>query len=241
MILYPAIDILDGRAVRLVQGRFEDRTVYAPDPLNAATTWVRAGARFLHVVDLDGARTGAPVHLDQLARIARAAGVPVQYGGGLRSPEAIEAALAAGAARVVVGTAAHRDPELLDAAIAVHGERLAVAVDVRDGRVSADGWADSTELPGEDLIDRLGGQGVQTIVYTNVDRDGMLGGPDLAEVTRIASAVRGQLIYSGGIAELSDLEQLAALGARRLGGVVVGKALYERRFSVADGQAALGG
>jgi phosphoribosylformimino-5-aminoimidazole carboxamide ribotide isomerase len=243
VILLPAIDILDGRAVRLVQGRFEDRTVYADDPLAAARDWVQDGARWLHVVDLDGARKGAPVNLDHLRRIAAEAGVAVQFGGGLRSIEAIDAALAAGAARVVIGTAAFRDPALLDAALAVHAERIVVGVDVRGGRVAAAGWTQTIGEPPEEAIARLRDQGVATIVYTNVDRDGMLEGPDLAEVRRVASLSDLDLIWSGGIARVEDLAALAQASTTSptLAGVIVGKALYERRFTVADGVAALEG
>ena len=243
MILFPAIDILDGHAVRLVQGRFEDRTVYADDPLEAALEWVRDGARWLHVVDLDGARAGEPVNLEHLRRIAREAGVPVQAGGGLRTKRATDDALAAGAARVVVGTAAFRDPAMLAATLAAHGDRVAVGVDVRGGEVAAAGWTQSTQQSPEDAIARLRDEGVATIVYTNVDRDGMLEGPDLDEVARIASLSDLELIWSGGVARAEDLRGLAEAAATSptLAGVIVGKALYERRFTVAEAIAALGG
>jgi len=237
--LYPAIDILDGRAVRLVQGRFEDRTVYHDDPLDAARAWVQAGAQALHVVDLDGARGGAPVNLGHVERIAAACEVPVQLGGGLRTGAAVAAALGAGADRIVIGTAAYRDPAMLDAALAAHGaQRVAVAVDVRGGRVSAAGWTERTELTAGEVIARLATQGVRTVIYTDVDRDGMLAGPDLGEVRAIAAAVEGDLVYSGGIGGVEDLAGLAGVGAP-LTGVIVGKALYEGRFTVAEGNAAL--
>jgi phosphoribosylformimino-5-aminoimidazole carboxamide ribotide isomerase len=238
VILYPAIDILDGRAVRLTQGDFDARTVYRDDPVEAARTWVDGGARRLHVVDLDGARTGRPVNLGALERIAGELGVPVQCGGGLRSREAIDAALAAGAARVVVGTAAYRDTALLDAALAAHGDAVAVAVDVRGGRVSVAGWTEDAGEAPAGVLERLGGRGVRTFVYTDVDRDGMLAGPDVAAVERLAAAAPGRLVYSGGIGALAHLEALAGLP---LDGVIVGKALYEGRFTVAEGQRALGG
>jgi phosphoribosylformimino-5-aminoimidazole carboxamide ribotide isomerase len=241
MRLYPAIDILDGRAVRLVQGRFEDATTYHDDPLEAARSWVQAGAKALHVVDLDGARSGEPRSIEHLRRIVAGTGVPVQYGGGLRTAEAVRAALEAGAERVIIGTAAFRDVDFLDDALATHGERVWVAVDVRGGHISTAGWTQTTTLPPEEAITRLGDRGVRSFVYTNVDRDGRLEGPDLDEVRRIAGAVRGRWIYSGGIGAREDLEGLYALRQVNLAGVVVGKALYERRFTVAEGQAALGG
>lgn len=239
MLLYPAIDILDGRAVRLRQGHFEDATVYHDDPLDAARLWLEAGARALHVVDLDGARSGAPANLDHVARIAEEAGVPVQLGGGLRSAASVAAAFAAGVQRVVIGTAAYRDPEFLDEVVALHGQAVAVAVDVRGGKVSAAGWREETDLGAPEVIERLARQGVETVIYTNVDRDGMLEGPDTAEVREIAAVTAGSLLYSGGIGSLADLVALAALGPDGLDGVIVGKALFERRFSVAEGQAAL--
>ena len=239
MILYPAIDILEGQAVRLVQGRFEDRTVYHDDPLEAAKSWVRAGARFLHIVDLDGARAGEPASIDHLERITREVGVPVQYGGGLRSLPAVREALRAGAERVIVGTAAFRDIDFLDDVVAAYAHRVMVSVDVRGGFISTAGWTQTTQMPAPDAIRRLTSRGVRSFVYTNVDRDGKLEGPDLDEVREVAETVRGRFIYSGGIGKLEDLEALAKLRQVNLSGVISGKALYEGRFTVAEGQAAL--
>jgi phosphoribosylformimino-5-aminoimidazole carboxamide ribotide isomerase len=236
--LYPAIDIRDGRAVRLRQGRFEDQTVYADDPLEAARAWVDAGARRLHVVDLDGAREGRPLALEHIERIAGQLGVPVQCGGGLRELESIEAALAAGAVRVVLGTAAHRDPDLLASALDGYGNRVAVAVDVRDGRVATEAWTQTGEADAVAAVTEMARRGVSTIVYTDADRDGMLEGADLEQV-RAAAAAAGEadFVYSGGIGALADLE---ALTGEPIAGVIVGKALYERRFTVAQAQVSLG-
>jgi phosphoribosylformimino-5-aminoimidazole carboxamide ribotide isomerase len=239
VILYPAIDILEGQAVRLVQGRFEDKTVYDDDPLEAARSWVAAGARFLHVVDLDGARSGEPRSIEHLRGIATGTGVPVQYGGGLRSLTAVREALRAGAERVVVGTAAFRDVDFLDDILGAFGPRVVVSVDVRDGMISTSGWTQTTQMPAADAIRRLGDRGVRSFVYTNVDRDGKLEGPDLDEVERVAEAVRGRFLYSGGIGGLEDLQRLAELRRVNLAGVIVGKALYEGRFTISEGQAAL--
>jgi len=238
--LYPAIDILGGSAVRLVKGDFSAKTVYDSDPLAAARGFTEAGARLLHVVDLDGAKTGGPVNLEHLRRICGELGVSVQYGGGLRSSEAVSDALQAGAARVILGTAAFTDPDLLARALDAHGpERVLVSVDVRGGRVATAGWTESTALETAEVLERLHASGVRDLVYTNVDRDGMLEGPDLEEVTLVAAAVRGSVVYSGGIGRLSDLEGLAGLRQASLEGVIVGKALYERRFTVAEALAAL--
>jgi phosphoribosylformimino-5-aminoimidazole carboxamide ribotide isomerase len=238
--LYPAIDILGGNAVRLVKGDFDAKKIYDQDPLSAARGWTEAGARFLHVVDLDGAKTGAPVNLAHLRQIAGELGVPVQYGGGLRSLQAVDDALSAGAARVILGTAAFTDPGLLASALDAHGaERVLVSVDVRGGHVSTAGWTETTELSTEAVLESLQSAGVREFVFTNVDRDGMLEGPDLEEVRAVAAAVHGRVVYSGGIGRLEDLQGLADLQEASLEGVIVGKALYEERFTVAEALAVL--
>jgi phosphoribosylformimino-5-aminoimidazole carboxamide ribotide isomerase len=239
VILYPAIDIAGGRAVRLVQGDFDAQTVYADSPLAAARAWVQAGAEHLHVVDLDGARLGTPQNLHHLEQIVAELGVPVQYGGGLRSVDAVADAIAAGASRAILGTAAFRDAAFLDACVARFGAQIVVSIDTRGGFVSTAGWTETTELPAGEVIAGMQERGVSTFVFTNVDKDGLLGGPDLEEVRAIAQLVRGSLMYSGGIGRREDLEALAGLGEATLGGVIVGKALYERRFTVAEGIAAL--
>lgn len=240
MILYPAIDISEGKAVRLAQGEFDAKTVYDADPADAARRWVQAGARVLHVVDLDGARSGSPANLEHVRRIA-ATGVPVQVGGGLRSIDAIRDAFEAGAAKVVLGTAAYSDVDFLDEAVSEWAERVTVSVDTRGGMLAAAGWTEQTQIPAESVIERLWHRGVRSFVYSSIERDGMMTGPDLDEVSRIAQAVRGRFIYSGGIASVADLEALAGLRQVNLAGVIVGKALYERRFTVQEGQAALSG
>jgi phosphoribosylformimino-5-aminoimidazole carboxamide ribotide isomerase len=239
MILYPAIDIMDGKAVRLVEGRFEDSTTYHDDPLDAARSWVDAGARFLHVVDLDGARSGEPKSLDHLRRIVQGTGVPVQYGGGLRNVGAVREALRAGAERAIVGTAAFSDIDFLDDIVTAFGPRIVVSVDVRDGMIATSGWTQTTQMPAEAAIHRLTARGVRSFVYTDVSRDGKLNGPDLDGVRRVADAVRGRFLYSGGIGSLEHLQALAKLRKVNLAGVIAGKALYEKRFTVAEGQAAL--
>ncbi|HEY5192438.1 MAG TPA: 1-(5-phosphoribosyl)-5-[(5-phosphoribosylamino)methylideneamino]imidazole-4-carboxamide isomerase [Solirubrobacteraceae bacterium] len=240
MNLYPAIDMLGGKAVRLTKGDFDAKKVYDEDPLSAASGWVQAGARMLHVVDLDGARDGAPANIAHLRRIASELGVPVQFGGGLRSMTAVESVLEAGVERVILGTAAFTDPDLLERALAEWPGRVLVSVDVRGGRVATEGWTETIDGGIEDVIARLAERGANELVYTNVDRDGMLEGPDLKEARRVAAAVSGSFVYSGGIGALADLEGLAGLNATTLTGVIVGKALYERRFTVAQAQAALG-
>jgi phosphoribosylformimino-5-aminoimidazole carboxamide ribotide isomerase len=240
MILLPAIDILEGKAVRLTKGDFDAKTVYDTDPLDAAHRWVEQGARALHIVDLDGARAGAPANLDHVARIANSLGVPVQVGGGLRSIGSVVDAVKAGAARVVLGTAAFTDVDFLDEALAVYGERVAVSVDGRGGMLATSGWTEQTSIPVESVIERLGGRGVHRFVYSSIDQDGTLTGPDLDAARRVAEAVRGTFVYSGGISSRDDLRALAGLRQVNLSGVIVGKALYEGRFTVAEAIAALG-
>jgi phosphoribosylformimino-5-aminoimidazole carboxamide ribotide isomerase len=241
VILYPAIDISDGKAVRLVQGDFDAETVYADSPLEAARAWVQAGARYLHIVDLDGARTGAPQNLHHVERIAGEVGVPVQVGGGLRSVQAVRDAVGAGATRVILGTAAFTDVDFLDEVVAEFAERTVVSVDTRGGFVSTEGWTETTDMPAVELIARMQDRGVRSFVFTDVDRDGMLEGPDLDGVRRVADVVRGRFMYSGGIGRREDLAALAALRQVNLTAVIVGKALYEGRFTIAEGQAALDG
>jgi phosphoribosylformimino-5-aminoimidazole carboxamide ribotide isomerase len=238
--LYPAVDILGGKAVRLVQGDFDRERVYDADPLEAARRWVDAGAGRLHVVDLDGARAGRPVNLDQLERIAGSLDVAVQYGGGLRRAEDALAAIEAGADHVVIGTAAFTAPELLERLLGESPERVAVAVDVRDGQVATRGWVERTGLQAPEAVARLATSGVRRFIYTSVDVDGTLSGPALDDFVEVVEADgASEFLYSGGIGSLGDLRALSALALEPLVGVIVGKALYEGRFTIEDARAAL--
>jgi phosphoribosylformimino-5-aminoimidazole carboxamide ribotide isomerase len=243
LILYPAIDIRGGRAVRLVQGDYSRETAFDDDPLAAAERWLAQGARALHVVDLDGARAGTPQNLEHVARIAGVATVPVQVGGGLRDAEAVEAALATGIERVVLGTAALTEPALVEALVAEYGgSRVVVAADSRRGRVAVEGWERESELGAAELVAELGDRGVGTFLFTPVEVDGTLGGPAVEELQKVAHAaarVGAGLLYSGGVGSVDDLRALAGLRHEAVKGVVVGRALYEGRFTVAEGQAAL--
>jgi phosphoribosylformimino-5-aminoimidazole carboxamide ribotide isomerase len=239
LILYPAIDIRDGRAVRLIQGDYERETAYDDDPVMAARRWAEEGARWLHVVDLDGARVGEPVNLEHARRIVAAVNVPVQLGGGLRDSKKVEDAISSGAERVVLGTAAVRDPEMVEAIAAAHGDRVVASVDSRSGKVAAEGWTESSDLGTGEVVTALSERGIRRFVYTPVDVDGLMEGPDLDSLREVAKATESELIYSGGVGSLDDLRALAGLGIENLGGVIVGRALYEGRFSVAEGEAAL--
>jgi phosphoribosylformimino-5-aminoimidazole carboxamide ribotide isomerase len=237
MILLPAIDIIDGKAVRLERGDFAQRTDYDADPLDAARRWVEAGARALHIVDLDGARTGSPANVEQIGRIASRLDVPIEVGGGLRSLDPIRRVAAAES--LILGTAAFRDPNFLDAAVAAYPHRIVVSVDAREGRVATAGWTEQTELTVTDALAALQARGVERFVYSSIDRDGMLAGPDLDGARAVAGVVAQTFVYSGGVGELSDLEALASLREPKLSGVIVGKAIYEQRFGVGEAQALL--
>ena len=244
MILYPAIDIRGGRAVRLVQGDYDRETAFDADPLDAASRWLEQGARALHVVDLDGARAGAPVNIEHVERICEAASVPVQVGGGLREAGDVAAVIAAGASRAILGTAALSDPALVEALAAEHGERIVVAADARSGAVAVEGWERETGAGVADVIADLARRGVSRFVFTPVEVDGTLEGPglpELAAAAEAASAVGAELTYSGGIGTLEHLSELGAAAPPAVGGVIVGRALYEGRFTVAEGERALNG
>ncbi len=244
MILYPAIDIRDGRAVRLIQGDYDRETAFDADPLDAARRWVEQGAQALHVVDLDGAREGAPVNIEHVARICEAVDVPVQVGGGLRQAGDVESILGAGAQRAILGSAAVADPALVEALVADHGERIVVSADARGGAVAVEGWERPTETTSADLISQLGARGVRRFVFTPVEVDGTLEGPGVEGLRAAAGAAAdadAELVYSGGIGSVEHLRELAALGLPALTGVIVGRALYEGRFTVGEGEAALAG
>jgi phosphoribosylformimino-5-aminoimidazole carboxamide ribotide isomerase len=241
LVLYPAIDIRGGQAVRLLRGDYARETVYDADPAEAAARWAGEGAEFLHVVDLDGAKAGRPANLAAIEAVSRAAPCPIQVGGGLRDAESVAAVLRTGAERVVIGTAALRDPEFLDAMLAAHGERVVVSVDARGGEVSLSGWTEGTGRDVAEVVGGLGRRGVTRFLCTEIDVDGTMKGPAVPELARIAAATQSQVIASGGVGTLADLEVLAQLrtAAPNLEGAIVGRALYERKFTVAEAIAAL--
>jgi phosphoribosylformimino-5-aminoimidazole carboxamide ribotide isomerase len=241
MELFPAVDIRDGKAVRLTQGDYAREHVYNEDPLDAALAWVEGGARWLHVVDLDGARSGERSNIQHLRRIAEGAGVPVQYGGGLRSIPAIQDAVEAGAERVILGTAAFQDRDFLLESVQLFGRRVVVSVDSREGKVAAAGWTQETTIAAADAVRAMADDGVQVFVHTDIDRDGMLGGPNLAslvELCRVAPEAR--FIASGGVGDIDHVAAVADAGQPNIEGVIVGTALYESRFTVQEALAVLG-
>jgi len=228
----PAIDLQGGRCVRLVQGDFERSTVYGDDPSSMARRWEGSGAGRIHVVDLDGAKEGGPRQLATVAEIVKAVRVPVQLGGGLRTVEDIEAALALGVDRVMVGTRAIEAPEFVDEALARFGARLGIGIDARDGRVAVRGWVDVSDVDALDLARSMAERGIKTIVYTDIGRDGMLIGPNVEAMRRMAEAVpEVGVIASGGVAQLADILELAQTGTV---GVIVGKAVYTGNVDLAE-------
>jgi phosphoribosylformimino-5-aminoimidazole carboxamide ribotide isomerase len=241
LILYPAIDIRGGAAVRLLQGDYERETAYDSDPVDAALRWAEEGAHYLHVVDLDGARAGEPVNLKTVRRIAEAVPFPIQVGGGLRDADCVANVLRAGAERVVIGTAALRDPEFLDEMLAHYGDRIVVSVDARDGKVSLAGWTKTSDLDAVEAVAALTGRGVERFLCTAIEVDGTMEGPALDELNRIAAATPAWVIASGGVGNLSHLETLAREAAPNVEGAIVGRALYEEKFTVADAITALKG
>ena len=231
----PAIDLRGGRVVRLQQGDFDRETAYSDGPVDVATRFADAGARWLHVVDLDGARAGTPVHGDVLRAIVSAVGdrVHVEVAGGLRDEAAVASVLAFGAARAVVGTAALRDPEFAGRLIATHGpDRIAVSIDVREGQAIGQGWVTTAQsIDALEAVRGFANVGIEVFEVTAIDRDGLLEGPDLALYERILGMSRGSVIASGGIASLLDLHTVRAVGCR---GAIVGRAFYEDRLDLRE-------
>ena len=234
--ILPAVDLQGGKCVRLRQGRADDATVYGDDPAEQAREWVRQGATWLHVVDLDGAFQGHPAHLEVIRRMVAAAGIPVECGGGLRTDADLDALLARGVRRAILGTRALERMEELAALAAKHGDRLAVGIDARDGRVQVKGWTETSRTTAVELARRAAGAGVRTIIYTDTATDGMLRGPNVDGNAELCDAVGPacQVIASGGISSADDIRRLRALNRPNLAGAIVGKALYEGRVTLAD-------
>ena len=235
MIILPAIDLKDGKCVRLRQGRAEDVTVYGDDPAQQARDWREQGGQELHVVDLDGAFAGTPKHAEVIRRIIEAFGGPVEVGGGIRTPEALNAVIEAGAARAIIGSAALDDPEFLASAVELYGERIAVGIDARNGFVQTKGWVETTQVKATDLAEAVAKAGVKTIIYTDTATDGMLGGPNLTQMAAICDAAPTcRITASGGVSSPYDVANLKALERANLRAAIVGKALYDGRTTLRD-------
>ena len=235
MVIIPAIDLKDGKCVRLRQGRAEDVTVYGDDPAEQALDWREQGAQELHVVDLDGAFDGAPRHMEEITSIIKAFGGLVEVGGGIRTAEALAAVLEAGAARAILGSAALEDPAFLARAVDLWGDRIAVGIDARDGFVQTKGWVETTAVRATDLAAAVAKAGVKTVIYTDTATDGMLGGPNLTQMAAICDAAPlCQITASGGVSSTYDIENLKGLGRKNLLAAIVGKALYDGRATLRD-------
>jgi phosphoribosylformimino-5-aminoimidazole carboxamide ribotide isomerase len=241
--LYPAIDLRDGNVVRLYKGDFDAETVYGDDPVSVARAFQDAGSQWVHVVDLDAAKTGQPRNREVIAGIVNALTVPVQSGGGVRDHESAVALLRTGVERIVIGTAAHEQPELVEQLAAEFPGRIAVGLDARNDVVATRGWVEGSGVTTLDLVRRFEDVGVAAFIVTDIERDGTLGGPDVSGLTEIVRATAVDVIASGGVGGLDDLRKLAAVqvDGKRLAGVIAGKAIYEKKFTVADAVTALKG
>jgi phosphoribosylformimino-5-aminoimidazole carboxamide ribotide isomerase len=234
MLIIPAIDLKDGRCVRLFQGEMDKETVYFENPVEAARHWVDEGATFLHIVDLNGAVEGRPVHTNEIAAICQQSGLEVELGGGLRSLDAVETALKLGVSRVVIGTAAYDSAEFLRSLCKKFPHKIVVGIDARQGKVAVKGWKETTSMDAVELAKRCEQDGASLIIYTDISRDGTRQGVNVEETVKIARSVKVPIIASGGVATLDDIRQLIPLEQEGVEGVIVGRALYVRAFGLRD-------
>jgi phosphoribosylformimino-5-aminoimidazole carboxamide ribotide isomerase len=234
LLVIPAIDLSEGRCVRLVRGDMSRKTVYSDDPAGMARKWAAEGAELIHVVDLDGAVSGERAGAEALADICAATDVPVEVGGGIRSIQDIRTVLGLGARYAIVGTAALRHPEMLAEALEAFPETIIVGIDARDGQVAVQGWTEATEVSAVGLATKMEKIGVRRIIATDINTDGVLTGPNLAAMRAMAEAINIELVASGGVSSLTDIRALAALESLGVVGCIVGRALYEGAFALAD-------
>ncbi|MCH8499882.1 MAG: 1-(5-phosphoribosyl)-5-[(5-phosphoribosylamino)methylideneamino]imidazole-4-carboxamide isomerase [Marinobacter sp.] len=238
MLIIPAIDLKDGKCVRLRQGRMDDSTVFSDDPVDMAARWVDAGARRLHLVDLNGAFAGEPVNGEIVQAIARKfPNLPIQIGGGIRSADIIEAYLSAGVQWVIIGTKAVKEPEFVTEMCQQFPGHIIVGLDAKDGRVATDGWAEVSEVMAVDLAKRFAHDGVESIVYTDINRDGMMQGVNVEATVALAEQGGIPVIASGGVTNMDDIHQLAKVAPRGILGAITGRAIYEGTLDVAEAQA----
>ena len=234
MLIIPAVDILEGNAVRLTQGDYQKQKKYSMFPEEMALKWQDAGAQYLHVVDLDGAKKGALANIFTIKRIVDAINIPIEVGGGIRKMSDIENLLDIGVERVIIGSAAVEDPEFVMEAAENFGEQVIVGIDARDGVVVVHGWSDSGEMQATELAARIGDYGISTIIYTDIARDGMLQGIDAAQVAEIAEHAGIDVIASGGVTSLDDIKNLKSYEDAGIVGAIIGKALYENKIDFAE-------
>lgn len=238
MILYPAIDIRNGKAVRLVQGNYDKETVFDTDPLEAAQRWQRGGAEWIHIVDLDGARDGVRSNAEVVARIRESVNCRIQLGGGLRSMEDIESVARLGVDRMVIGSAAVADPGFVEEAVSVFGDRIAVGMDARNGMLATHGWVEQSDFSAIEAAHRFADIGLKHIIFTDIGRDGKLEGPNITALMEMNQVANCDVIASGGISSLDDIERVRRI---RCAGVIVGAALYHKRFTIDEALRVAGG
>ena len=237
MLIIPAIDLKDGQCVRLLQGRMEDATVFGSDPVEMATRWVDAGCRRLHLVDLNGAFEGTPIHSEVVTAIsAKYPDLPIQIGGGIRSLETIEAYVKAGVGWCIIGTAAVKNPDFVREACKAFPGHIIVGIDAKDGLVATEGWADVSSVKATDLARDFANDGVSAIVYTDISRDGMMQGVNLEATVEVAQAGGIPVIASGGVTDMKDIERLCTVADKGLLGAITGRAIYEGTIDVRDAQ-----
>ena len=231
MLIYPAIDIKNGKAVMLTQGKFDKETIYYEKPQEVAKMWEEKGAQILHIVDLDGAMEGESRNLPVIEAIVKAVNIPIQLGGGIRSLEAIDKLLAIGVDRVILGTKAIEDRDLLKQALADYGDKIVVAIDGKDGYVAVRGWTETSKTAVLDFAKRVEALGVKTMVYTDIGHDGMLKGPNFEGIKKMKDNLSMNIIASGGVSSREDVEKLIEIGVE---GAIIGKALYEGKIDLLD-------
>jgi phosphoribosylformimino-5-aminoimidazole carboxamide ribotide isomerase len=231
MRIIPAVDIKEGRCVRLVQGKADQETVYSNDPLSMANHWDEEGAQTIHVVDLDGAFQGSPINSEIVKNIIYSSSVDIQVGGGIRTLEAIEAYVKAGAYRVILGTIAQKEPEFVKEACRRFSEKIIIGIDAQNGLVAVKGWVEVSKQKATDLAQKMKGFGIAGFIFTDISRDGMLQGPNLESIKEFAECAQLPVIASGGMSSLEDIKNLAKLESYGVEGVIIGKALYDKTIS----------
>lgn len=233
-IIYPAIDIRDGNCVRLIQGDYDQETVYGNSPLDMAKRFADAGAEWIHTVDLDGAKAGHRVNHEHVIAIAKELNVKVQVGGGIRTPEDVAAYLDNGVDRVILGSSAIKDPEFVKAMLRQYGEKIAIGIDARDGYVATEGWLETSKVTAEALGIELASHGAEVFIFTDISRDGMLSGPNTEAIAALARATGKEVIASGGVSSLDDITELKQFEKDGIGGAITGKALYTNQFTLEE-------
>lgn len=239
--IYPAIDIRDGKCVRLIQGDYNRETVYNDNPLEVAQEWERLGGTFIHLVDLDGAKAGHPVNDALIGQIAAAVNVPVQVGGGLRTRSDVERLLTLGVSRVILGTAAIEDRAFTEEVLGTYGDQVAIGLDARNGYVATRGWLQTSEVKAEELARELAAKGAETFIFTDISRDGMMQGPNVEAILSLAKASGRTVIASGGVSVMDDLMKLSAHAQEGIGGAIVGRALYTGSINLKEAVSAVAG